>query len=88
MKLIEDKKVVLANQMRSMQERIYCLRLAANLIECEYKEKKQEYEALDKKRALIDGRLKKVEDNKTPKPPKKLSQAELLDLIKELEEML
>jgi hypothetical protein len=89
MKLIEDRKITLAKQLRHMQARMYYLRLAANLIECQYKEKKQEYEALDKERALIDGRLRKIKvEAKAPKPPKQLSQEELLDLIKELEDML
>lgn len=85
---IEDRKLVLLSKMKKLQDRIYYLRLAANVLECEYKEKKQEYEQIDKARATIDGRLKKVEgDVKTIKAPKKMSKDELLSLIAELEDM-
>ena len=86
---IEDEQVVRRRELRQLHSEMESLKQIYYRLECEYKEKKLVYCEIDKKRALHDGRLRVVKPSiKPPKPVQEMSQDQVNDLIRELEQLI
>lgn len=86
---IEDEQVKLKRELKHRRKELDTIDQLRHRLYSEYTTMKRHYEIVDKRRALIDGRLRVVVSNVTPKTsPKHLTQEQVNSLIEELENMI
>ena len=82
---IEDLQVVRRRELIKLHNEMESLKQTYLRLDVTYKEQKQEYEKVDKQRALCDGRLHIVKSSLIPKKVEnKLSDDQIQSLIEEL----
>lgn len=86
---IEDEEVVLYHEIVKIKNEMFALKQIYLRLDSEYREMKNNYETIDRRRALIDGRLHVVKSEKVEKNPfKGMSQDRINEIVEELKELI